>query len=42
MHEVVQRVRQEPAEGGDELEGGVREATETHGEILEHIVHPLH
>lgn len=42
MQEVVERVSQEPAEGGDELEGGVREVAEPHGQVLHHAVHPLH
>ena len=42
MQEVVERVSQEPAEGGDELEGGVGEVAEPHGQVLHHAVHPLH
>ena len=42
MQEMVEGVSQEPAEGGDELEPAVREVTEPHGQVLEHLVHPRH
>ena len=42
MQEMVEGVSQEPAEGGDELEGGVGEVAEPHGQVLNHAVHPLH
>ena len=42
MQEVVQRVSQQPAEGGNELEGAVREVAESHGQVLQHVVQPGH
>ena len=42
MQEVVQRVRQQPAEGSDELEGAVGEVAESHGQVLHHVVQPGH
>ena len=42
MQEMVEGVSQEPAEGGDELEPAVREVTEPHGQVLDHLVHPGH
>ena len=42
MQEVVEGVSQEPAERGDDLEVGVREVAQPHGQVLHHLVHPLH
>ena len=42
MQEVVEGVSQQPPEGGDELEPAVREVTQPHGQVLDHLVHPRH
>ena len=42
MQEMVERVSQEPAEGGQELEPAVGEMAQSHCQVLHHLVHPRH
>ena len=42
MQEMVEGVGQEPAERGEKLEPAVREVAESHGQVLDHLVHPAH
>ena len=42
VDQVVERVRHQPAEGGEELEPEVWEVTQPDGQVLDHVVDPHH